>query len=52
MNWWLITYLTIVVLSSSTTMVKYEEVSERIGALIGFIVIVWLMYMAGGFTLL
>lgn len=52
MNWRLITYLAIIVLSSSIVTVNYEEISQRIGALIGFIITVWLLYMAGVFTLL
>jgi len=52
MNWWLITYLAILVLGSSIAAVKCETVPDRVGVLIGFIIIVWLMHMAGVFTLL
>lgn len=52
MNWWLIIYLALTVLGSAITMVKCDTAPERVGAFIGFIVTVWLLYMAGVFTLL
>lgn len=45
MNWWLITYLAILIFSSSITAVKCETVPDRVDVLIGFIITVWLMYI-------
>ena len=50
-NWWLVGLLSLMVVSWASTMLKKGEgVPERVGRVIGILVVAGLMYMSGIFT--